>query len=206
MKRYNYKEVEMLKEEWAVIRREANEVINSPVVEEFRLLCERHFEGALEGKGPFRRRPSVSLRFVCDTPVATKLVACPCGTVRHGEYVPHADKVYCELLQEQPTIVNGVEARKFIRHLTFTVKPEGASLGTIYPSAVEDAGNALGVMADFISDARTVFARSHNHCCCCGKRLRDELSRARGIGPECVRVLNWLAFVKVEGNGLVNAV
>ena len=65
---------------------------------------------------------------------------------------------------------------------------------------------ALGVMADFILDARTVFARSHGHCCCCGKGLRDELSRARGIGPECVRFLNWLAFEKAERNGLVNAV
>jgi hypothetical protein len=206
MKRYDDKEVEMLKEEWAVIRREANEVIISPVVEEFRLLCERYFEGALEGKGPFRRRPSVSLRLVCDTPVATKLVACPCSTVRHGEYVPHADKVYCELLQEHPRMVNGEEARKFSRRLTVTVKPEGVSLGTIYPSAVEDARIALGVMADFISDSRTVFGRSHGHCCCCGKGLRDELSRARGIGPECVRVLDRLSFSKAEGNGLVNAV
>lgn len=155
----------MLMEEWAVIRREANEVVNSPVVEEFRLLCEMYFEDALEGKGPFRRRPSVSLRLVGDLPVATKLVACPCGSVRHGEFVPHPDEAYCELLQEHPRIVNGEEVRKFTRRLTVTVKPEGTSIGAMYTSAVEDAGSALGVMADFISDARTVFARSHDHCC-----------------------------------------
>src|SRR4051812_27267556 len=132
LKRHNNKEVEMLKEEWAVIRREASEIIDSPVVEEFRLLCKGYFEGALEGKGPFRRRPSVSLRLVCDTPVATKLVACPCGTVRHGEFVPLTDKVYCELLQERPITFNGEEARKFTRRLTATVKSEGVSLGTIY--------------------------------------------------------------------------
>ena len=88
----------MLKEEWAMIRRDATEVINSTLVEDFRLLCEKHFEGALEGKGPFRRRPNTSLRLVCDTPVPTKLVACPCGNVRHGEFVPQTDRVYCELL------------------------------------------------------------------------------------------------------------
>lgn len=196
----------MLKEEWAVIRRDATEVMNSTFVEEFRCLCERYFEGALEGKGPFRRRPSASLRLVCDTPIPTKLVACPSGTVRYGEFIPQTDKVYCELLQERTRVTEGEEARKFTRLLTMTVKPDGASLGAIYPGAVEHAKIALGVMADFISNARTVFARSHGHCCCCGKGLRDELSRARGIGPECVRVLDWLAFEKAEGNGLVNAI
>lgn len=181
-------------------------MFNTLVVEEFRRKCERHFEGALEGKGPFRRRPNTSLRLVCGTPVPTKLVAFPCGTTRHGEFVPQADKLYCELLQERTEIVDGTEARSFTRRLTFILKPECASLDTIYPSAAEDARTALGVMADFISDARTVFARSHDHCCCCGRGLRDESSRARGVGPECVRVLDWLAFEKAEGNGLVNAV
>jgi hypothetical protein len=199
-------EVEMLKEEWVVIRRDATEIINGTVAEEFRQLCERHFECALDGKGPFRRRPNASLRLVCDTPVPTKLVACPCGTARHGEFVPQTDKVYCELLQERTRVTGGKEARKFTRLLTIKVKPDGASLGTIYSSAVEHAKIALGVITDLITDARSVFARSHDHCCCCGNGLRDELSRARGIGPECVRVLDWLAFEKAEGNGLVNAV
>src|SRR4051812_15776473 len=105
----------MLKEEWAVIRRDAAEMFNTPVVEEFRRKCERHFEGALEGKGPFRRRPNTSLRLISDTPVPTKLVACPCGTARHGEFVPQADKLYCELLQERTKIVDCTEARKFTR-------------------------------------------------------------------------------------------
>ncbi|AMV40202.1 DUF6011 domain-containing protein [Planctomyces sp. SH-PL62] len=196
----------MLNEEWAVIRRDAVEMFNSPVVEGFRRNCVRYFEGALEGKGPFRRRPNTSLRLICDTPVPTKLVAYPCGTVRHGEFVPQVEKLHCELLQERTKVVDGIQARKFTRRLTFTLKPECDSLGTIYPSAIEDARTALGVMADFISDARAVFARSHDYCCCCGKGLRDESSRARGVGPECVRVLNWLAFEKTEGNALVNAV
>ena len=196
----------MLNEEWVLIRRDATEIINSTVAEEFRQLCERHFEYVLDGKGPFRRRPNASLRLVCDTPVPTKLVACPCGTARHGEFVPQTDKVYCELLQERTRVVGGKEARKFTRLLTMTVKPDGASLGTIYPSAGEHARIALGVMTDLIADARSVFARSHDRCCCCGRGLRDELSRARGIGPECVRVLDWLAFEKVGSNGLVNAV
>lgn len=196
----------MLKEEWSIIRRDAAEVFNAPVVEEFRRTCQRHFEGVLEGKGPFRRRPSASLRLVCGTPIFTKMVACPCGTVRHGEFVPQTEKLYCELLQERTGMVDGTEARKFTRRLAFTVKLGGVSLGSIYPSAVEDARTALEVMADFISDPRCVFARSHDHCCCCGKGLRDELSRARGVGPECVRVLDWLAFPKVGWNGLVNAV
>jgi hypothetical protein len=202
----NKEEIEMLKEEWVAIRRDATEIINSAVAEEFRQLCERHFESVLDGKGPFRRRPHASLRLICGTAVPTKLIICPCGTVRCGEFIPQIDRVYCELLQERTRVVGGEEARKFTRLLTVTIRPEGSSLGTIHSRAVEHAEMALGVMADLITDAGAVFARSHDHCCCCGKGLRDELSRARGIGPECVRVLNWRAFDKVVWNGLVNAV
>jgi hypothetical protein len=152
----------MLKEEWAVIRREANEVINSPVVEEFRLVCEMYFEGALQGKGPFRRRPCVSLRLVCDMPVATKLVACPCGTVRHGEFVPHTDKVYCELLQEHHRIVEGEGMRKFTRRLTVTIKPEGASLGTITSSRTPVPSSPVRT-ATAVAAARGCGTNFHGH-------------------------------------------
>jgi hypothetical protein len=195
----------MLKEEWAVIRRGAAEMFNTLVVEEFRRACQRHFACVLDGKGPLRRRPNASLRLACGTPDPTKLVACPCGIVRHGEFIPQIDKVYCELLQERTRVIGGDEVRKFTRLLTVKVKPDGPSLGTIYPGAVEHAKIALGLMTDLITDAGAVFARSHDHCCCCGRGLRDELSRSRGIGPECVRVHDWLAFDKAGWSGLVNA-
>jgi hypothetical protein len=58
-------------------------------------------------------------------------------------------------------------------------------------------------MRDFLDDHRTVFARSHDNCSCCGKALTDELSRSRGIGPECIKKLDWVAAQRLPWNQLV---
>jgi hypothetical protein len=44
-----------------------------------------------------------------------------------------------------------------------------------------------GTMTDFIEDPEGVFARSADRCCLCGRSLTDEVSRGRGIGPECIQ-------------------
>lgn len=45
----------------------------------------------------------------------------------------------------------------------------------------------VGVMQDFITDPDAVFSRSAGRCCLCQRALTDEVSRGRGIGPECVQ-------------------
>lgn len=55
------------------------------------------------------------------------------------------------------------------------------------PAARERADVIALIMAD-ASAARETFARETTRCYRCGRRLTDEESRARGIGPDCARM------------------
>jgi hypothetical protein len=67
---------------------------------------------------------------------------------------------------------------------------------------------ALTTLVQLLHDWRqnpgAVLARSTDHCCICGRVLTDPISRAHGIGPECVRhlppqlgvLMAWTAEVK----------
>jgi hypothetical protein len=78
------------------------------------------------------------------------------------------------------------------------VRGEWYHLGMIYSSAPRDAARLVETIHDFLDDAAAVFARSHDHCCICGRGLTDEVSRSRGIGPECVHKIPWVGFA-LEG-------
>ncbi|HBJ33420.1 MAG TPA: hypothetical protein DDZ51_01405 [Planctomycetaceae bacterium] len=52
------------------------------------------------------------------------------------------------------------------------------------PSAVDEF---VKVVNEFILFPWQILSRSKNRCCCCGKWLTDDVSRSRGIGPECLR-------------------
>ena len=52
------------------------------------------------------------------------------------------------------------------------------------PIAVHEFVNTAN---DFILFPWQIFSRSKDRCCCCGKRVTDDISRSRGIGPECLR-------------------
>jgi hypothetical protein len=43
-----------------------------------------------------------------------------------------------------------------------------------------------------------VFARSHDSCCVCGRHLTDEQSRSRGIGPECIKTVDFFLYLTTE--------
>jgi hypothetical protein len=60
----------------------------------------------------------------------------------------------------------------------------------IYRSALDDAQRFIGTVREFLDNPGAVFARSHDACCICGRTLTDELSRSRGIGPECILKLD----------------
>ena len=52
------------------------------------------------------------------------------------------------------------------------------------PIAVHEFVN---VVSEFILFPWQILSRSKDRCCCCGKWLTDDISRSRGIGPECLR-------------------
>jgi hypothetical protein len=203
------------KAEWAAIRASAEEVLddNFSTVWAFRNKAAAMFKAMLEDKEqPFKRRPPVSLRLICAGDPPAKLIVHP-GWNNHLKTVL-ADRTDCELLEEQPTTgfiaENGekkeVEARQFIRRLTMHVSPKPEAPLTPYhyhSTAAKDAARIIEVMRDFLRDHRAVFARSHDHCCVCGRGLSDELSRSRGIGPECIKIINYSPVAALDWNSII---
>lgn len=55
--------------------------------------------------------------------------------------------------------------------------------------AIEQLKAMLGQLT---ADPATLFTQSRDRCCMCGRKLTDPLSRGRGVGPECVKSLDWL--------------
>lgn len=188
--------------DWATIRQEANECLTANTnVEAFRQQMRTLFTAMLEGtEPPYLRRPTASLRLICHTQPPSKLVVHPGWICRRSVDL---DRIDCELLQERITTVKGQPARKFDRLLTFRVTPEERAVSLIHASAVNDVVTVLGTMDDFLNAPTSVLARSHDHCCCCGRGLRDELSRSRGIGPECIKTIGFMMYGQAEWNGLV---
>jgi hypothetical protein len=207
----------MTNEKWTTIRQQANDkLMAQTAVEAFRHQMRTIFTAMLEGsEPPYMRRPTASLRLICQTVPASKLIVHPGWSWRRagvpGFYCPRhgivdLDRIDCELLQERITTVEGQPVRKFDRLLTLRVTPEERAVNLIHTSAVNDVLTALGTMEDFLNDPKSLLALSHDNCCCCGRGLRDELSRSRGIGPECIKNIGFVVYGEADWNGLVKEV
>jgi hypothetical protein len=194
-----------LKRHWEMIRAAAENVVadNAATLQAFRLKVSTLFRAMLkEPQGPFKRCPHVSLKLICEGKPPAKLIVHPTW-YRHNNTV-NLSLVQCELFQECLRPVNGVQARKFDRQLELRLDPtDSVGLPMISGTAHQNISRAIAVMREFLEDHCIVFARSHDNCCCCGKGLTDELSRSRGIGPECIKKLDWCAFGQQEWNQLV---
>ena len=56
--------------------------------------------------------------------------------------------------------------------------------------AIEKTAKVRALFSQFAVDPYAVAKQSENECLCCGRPLTDEVSRARGIGPECASVFD----------------
>jgi uncharacterized protein (TIGR02996 family) len=136
--------------------------------------------------GPFKRKPPISLRLIADSDRPSKLIVLPCHSVRgHGDnrfVTLDCSRVMCELINTDPA------PRTSPKRLVLKILPATASTWRyFYLTALDDLHRALKVIQDFVTDRHQVLARAHDHCSICGRRLTDELSRSRGIGPECIQ-------------------
>jgi hypothetical protein len=93
------------------------------------------------------------------------------------------------LFTEETRLLDGVPAMKWSRRLALRLNAGGeVNLQRFYPATfAAEAGRVADTARAFLDDAGAVLARSHDHCCICGKVVTDERSKARGIGPECIR-------------------
>jgi hypothetical protein len=169
-------------------------------LEAFREDAARLFSRMAEGRPPTPRRPNVSLRLIASGEPAAKLTVLPRWR-RGRRFPPTAGSLDCErmaveMLTERAVRVEEGDAKNWSRSVGFELSPgESRVVRLCRETVFDDLGRAVGVMDDFLHDRRAVFARSHDHCCVCGRHLTDEQSRARGIGPECVRWVHLALFL-----------
>jgi hypothetical protein len=144
---------------------------------------------------PCKRRPNISLRLLTRGEPPGKLVVLPACLVYHGERSIDTQRLFYEFWTERRT--NGVV--KWQRRLCFRL---GGVSRWYHSTAEADLRRCLNTMTAFVEDGRSVLARSNANCCVCGKGLTDELSRSRGIGPECLRLLDWFTFTPPKGGAM----
>jgi hypothetical protein len=94
--------------------------------------------------------------------------------------------------------------RRFSSRLAFSDSDSwGVQLWRYSVANAEDIARAVGTIQDFLTDHLAVLARSHDNCCVCGRALTDELSRSRGIGPECIQKIGCIGILPRDWNQLV---
>jgi hypothetical protein len=162
---------------------------------------------------PFKRKPNISLRLIADGDPPAKLIVLPYWSA-HGKYVHH-HFLRWELLVEEDVKTPQGPAKRWQRRGNAILAESVPKMATIYATAEDDARRVVATVRSFIEDARAVLARSCDNCCICGRALTDELSRSRGIGPECLHktadgsILGWFtdrSIVEPEDKGPVLAV
>jgi hypothetical protein len=187
---------------WARIRSDAEGYLRdeAATLAAFRDRLTLLFDAMRRDKEPFRRRPNISLRLIAEGEPLAKVIVLP--HVRHdptgGYLVPSEHTV--ELMEQEAIRVKGEDAIRFRKKLFFRSSAATApTLKLLYRSAPDDARRIVGTIREFLEDSRVVLARGCDHCAICGRGLTDELSRSRGIGPECIKVAPFLFFAAAVG-------
>ncbi|MEK6259016.1 MAG: DUF6011 domain-containing protein [Planctomycetota bacterium] len=163
------------------IQSDLDELLKSDDILVLRDICMAFFGSASEGK-TYARRPSLALRLPHDDFV---MVVKP--TTRHEGGIVTVDQrgIVIECLRR-------FDDRKSAKWLTVLVTSDVRKLCWMRNETLSiEAATALVEMAGFFAiDPFFVMEKNKDNCCCCGKGLTDEVSRARGIGPECLGRLN----------------
>jgi hypothetical protein len=165
-----------------------------------------------EWRPPVTRRPNISLRLIADGQPTAKLLVLPKWSKAKG--LLHCADLRLEFLTETLVETPDGDAQKWSKRLAFDILPKDTmkfsrddtpqlepnvfELRRYSTDAVEVLRRAVAVMEDFLADRRAVFARSHDSCCVCGRTLTDEQSRSRGIGPECIKTVDFFLYLTAE--------
>jgi hypothetical protein len=184
------------------------------IIENFRAKMQSFFEAAIEaqGKKEFERRPNISLRLVMEGQPAGKLILVPrwakryfslfdqamSGQRRTAVHTADCTMVHCEMMVEEEKEIDGKPAARLRRLLTVNVGGPFHGPGLMHLSALEDFQRVLATMRVFVVDYHKVLSRSRQNCCICGRKLTDELSRCRGVGPECIKSAPAVWFAKTK--------
>lgn len=159
------------------IESDIDELLKSDDIRILREMCVDFFMSASEGK-TYSRCPPLALRLPHDDFV---IVVKPTTTHAGKSVTVDQRGVLIECLRR-------FDDRKSAKWLTLLVTSDVRKLRWMRNHALScEAATALVEMAGlFAIDPYFVIEKNLNNCCCCGKGLTDEVSRARGIGPECM--------------------
>jgi hypothetical protein len=136
----------------------------------------------------FARKPSYCLRLLSEG--AALLVGISPAYSRQTKTV-HCANLLVESLGEVERYLDSEDPKplyQLYRHVQ--VRVEAGKLprcGAKRRTAVQDIQALLPTLEQFLADPGAVLRRSTRFCGICGRLLTDGQSRARGIGPECLK-------------------
>jgi hypothetical protein len=145
------------------------------------IVAAEFFLAQSEGK-TYRRRPNMSLTLIPDGSPPAKVAVYPGWDRRARRLMP--DRVRVEVVVERVSVCGLPQPTTEIALQLMENSARWTRLSRWSPEALQ---RLLPTIAAFLADPPAVFARSADHCCICGKGLSDEVSRVRGIGPECFK-------------------
>lgn len=157
---------------------------------------ERRAAESLGEKAAFERRPPISLRLLCGGDPPQRLLVRPHW--QHHKRQLDTSRSTMEYLRDEPVPYHQPAPRMGVRvELASDGNPRCS--GYSYEHGIESAQRLVEVVREFLHEPLKTFARSSWHCCFCGRGLTDEVSRSRGIGPECFSAVNVIrCFIRKE--------
>lgn len=156
----------------------------------FHDIAERIFREKTEG-ATYKRKPGVALRLQEDN---VRLTATPSWN-KYAKTL-NCSELRLELLTEQKATTGGKEGIKLDWLFHFKLTPDWPPTLTkmhIWPPC-EDTSAFCRIIRDFVQDPLAVLGRNSDNCGICGRCLTDGASRSRGIGPECIRLIDFALF------------
>jgi hypothetical protein len=184
---------ETKEEMWARVRKEWEPIetagkaaigAHAGVFEQFRCEMEIYFRAMQGDKTTHSRKPNISLRLIVAGEPVAKLIVLP-GWSPYSKTLD-CSYVRCELLTERDVETPKGPGKKWDEQIAVKIDDQGPSLCSYRRSVVDDLERVVSTIGDYLNDRSAVLARAHDHCSICGRPLTDELSRSRGIGPECI--------------------
>jgi hypothetical protein len=183
---------------WNRVWSEANDLLakNAELLERFRAEMETLFR-ALEGdKTTHSRKPQIGLRLIADGEPAGKVIIMPVWS-RYRKVLDCSQVTY-RMLEERDVETDKGPGKKWSERIKISPSRGQLKVVAIDNGDVDDVRRILSTLRSFLDDRRAVLARCHDRCAMCNRRLTDELSRSRGIGPECIRKLPWITAVLTQ--------
>jgi hypothetical protein len=154
-----------------------------------RKMCVEFFQLTSAGK-VYPRRPPIAVRLPYNDFI---FVVKPC-TRRRGKEVTVDDRgILIEVLRRQYDSKIGPVSRKGIK-IVIEGEARFSSRWKDEGKNIEEVRALVELAEQFHLDPLTVMRRNADRCCCCGKVLIDEVSRCRGIGPECLKHVSAMSW------------